>query len=177
MAFCVSYDGDVECGGGGVVNAGDVVFAPSGDYTSTNLQDAVLEAQTIVDAKIFNMSHTFGFARNSGNTTDQWLRKQDGTPANLSPYVVAYDSDIIAVAGACDIAQTWDAEIYRNSDIVSGIPIGTPLAILMFSASKKEFVRFGAPVALSAGDTLAVFLRGTSIDYPSIDIHVKPRKV
>ena len=113
-------------------------------------------------------------SRNSAVVTDTWLRSGE-VPTNLAPFVMGFDARIVAVVGSGNQAQTWDGEVYRNSDVRSGgVPSdGNKLAEVQVAAATSVVAVVGVDV--DAGDEVGVFLRGTGIDTPHVSVYMVRR--
>lgn len=96
-----------------------------------------------------------------------WLAGEGG-PHNRSPVVLPFPARLVAVSASCGVPGTWDAEVYRNSDVRGGgAPlVGNALAVLGLSSQDAESATMS--VELSAGDELGVYLRGTLIERPQV---------
>lgn len=109
--------------------------------------------------------------RGNANTTDIWLRQPDNLATNLSPYVMPFDATIVAITAAGNANETWDGEVYRNTDVrTGGIPTdGNKLTEIQVSAADSATVVVNVDV--DAGDEIGIFMRGSSIDRPSVTVY------
>lgn len=166
-----------EFGGDSVQSAGNTSY----DNTSSLLvaatsQAAIDELDGIVDGlPTLDGAFCLTASRGNGNSTDLWLRRPDNTPLNLSPYVLPFDATIVAVTAAGNAAETWDGEVYRNSDVrTGGVPSdANKLTEVVVTAADAASV--SVSVDVDAGDELGIFMRGSSIDRPSVTIYLVRR--
>lgn len=116
------------------------------DYATKNYVDNVSPTR----------SYSFLAARNANISSDQALRRQNGTFINNNPYIVPYDSVIYAVTAEnspTDITDTWDLEVEVNSVVVFSITVpGTDHKIIDNTLN----------IAVSEGDEIVIFFRNAS---------------
>ena len=126
-----------------------------------------------VDYTTLPHTTSWSSAFNNGNVGSlTYLRRQDGTPTNISPYVVPVNMTIVMVAASSDVDQSWSMTI-RKTDSV-GLTYST-IHTITATASRQQ-INTGLSINLNAGDRIATRLEvGTSIDYPNLDIYVKTR--
>lgn len=105
----------------------------------------------------------------NANATNIWLRGPDGTPHNEAPIRIPFNATLVAISVTTNGAETWDAEVYKNTDVRGG---GTPtdgnkIAELVVTASQSDSSS-AYSVNVSTGDEIGVFCRGTTIDRPHV---------
>lgn len=94
-------------------------------------------------------------------TTNLYLWR-DNSPMNISPFVLPFNARLVAISASGALAQTWQAQMHRSLALVAG-------AVLNITASTQGFVS-GLAIDCLAGDELAVFLSGTGIQRPMVDL-------
>lgn len=113
-------------------------------------------------------TYVVSFGRDAANTTNIWLPTEDGIFCNRSPFVLAYDSKLMGISVATDMAETWEAEVYTNANVrAGGIPLdANKIAQLIIAIDNSDFDSFD--VDLVAGTEVGVFCRGTGINRPTV---------
>jgi hypothetical protein len=89
----------------------------------------------------------FSVARNGNVSSDQDLRRQNGTPTSDSPYVLAFDSVLVAFAANTKNSgtnETWIAQLLVNNVVVYELNINN---------SKKAYEN-NININLNAGDEI-----------------------
>lgn len=114
-------------------------------------------------------------ARNGNNVTDVWLRAPSGVPLNLSPFVLPYNLELIAISVRTRYSETWVARVFKNTDITSPPNPANEIASLSIAAANKGRVVLPSPVALNDQDEIAVYMDGTNISYPHVTLWFKRR--
>ena len=117
------------------------------------------------------MTGVWASATNSATVTNLYQRRQNGTPSDLSPYVAPFDMTIVAVTTSSNSSQTWDAEVRKapaNSTTFSNIHT-------LSVSSSFQGSSTGLTINVDAGERVAMFIAGTTITYPNIDIYWKSR--
>lgn len=142
----------------------------SSGLVATNVQAAIDETEARVDTVEANRVFQLSAGRNQAAATDIWLRKAQNIPLNLAPYRLAHNATLIAITATGNAADTWDAEVYKNAFVrAGGVPLdANKIAELAISAANSAAV--ATNVALVAGDEVGVFMRGTSINRPSVNL-------
>ena len=141
-------------------NANEIVATDSNGLVSADLLPPDVE------------TWSWAVARNANNVTNQALRKQNGTPTNLSPYVAPFDCVIYAGTANSQAttpdATTWDAVIQIN---------GGANIILAAVPATGDQVEFTASQNLNAGDLVAIGMANQSavVNRPSIELHLRGR--
>jgi hypothetical protein len=91
---------------------------------------------------------TFCFAASRNGAiggTGAYLRGPDGTPTNLSGFVVPFNAKMIAVSAAQNGTNNWDAEVRKNG-------VAAPIATLTLTAVAKAWALVSVDVV--AGDEI-----------------------
>lgn len=106
--------------------------------------------------------------RSHRNATDEWLRGPDGVPTNLSPLGLAFPMTISGMSAATRDLETCSFEVYKGTVArAGGVPnVGSAVAVLGLSASNGNYSS-GLNYQVYAGEELAVFVRGTSVSFPT----------
>lgn len=142
-------------GGGG--SPGNYYHLTEGEY------DDLIE---LISGENQLLSWEWSAARNGIYTADADLRRQDGTPTNLSPYVVPVNCELIAISASCDGNETWDAEVWVNDSEVAQTSLNnTDNAYTIVSS-----------VTLNAGDKVRLrFKLGSSggVNNPAMSVFFK----
>jgi hypothetical protein len=107
-------------------------------------------------------------------STDSWLRTEDGVPMNMAPLSVPFDCGVTGMVAECATTGTWVAEVYLNADIVPGVPTGVPVLVVPVTAATISRVLLAIPRAITPSDKIAIFMRGTGIDRPRLDMFMRP---
>jgi hypothetical protein len=107
--------------------------------------------------------------RNNTNVNNLWLRDAQGIPLNLSPWIIPFNAEIIAISASTRVPVTCDFDIYRQPDVrAGGIPDPSNRIARLTMSGVEENLDDSLTVSLNAGDGLGVFARGTSIAYPRV---------
>jgi len=106
-------------------------------------------------------------ARDSNNTTNSYLRGNDGVVTNLSGYVLPTNATIIGIGAATDGAATWTAEVRKNG-------AATVIASLSLTAVAKDS-RYDLDVDVSTDDEIQMYCNGTNISSPNMTVYLKRR--
>ena len=103
---------------------------------------------------------------------NSYLTGADGVFMNLSPFVVPFNGVIDAVILSAAQSATWQIEIYKGTGI---LPVPNQAdAILTFGLSNQKFgFADGFSVPVGQGDTLALYLRGSNIEFPRSNVFIK----
>lgn len=107
----------------------------------------------------------------SAPATNIWLRGADGTPHNVSPVRLAYNSKLIAMSAVTDAASTCTIELHAGTAVrTGGVPsAASKIAELSLVAASSVAAGFAANIA-SVTD-LGVFCRGTAVDNPRVTLY------
>ncbi len=117
---------------------------------------------------------TFSWAvsRNANGVSNQFLRRQNGTPTNLAPYVAPYDANIYYVTASCSASTanstTWDLAIRVN---------GGANIILATVPGTGDQIEATANQDISAGDLISIGMvnQSATVDRPSGELFVRRR--
>lgn len=181
--FFTRKDGDNPLTGGDFEGLASDIYFDNDNTTiaiGNNVQVAIEQLdQTLAPLlpdinRIDSLPFAIQLSRKVKKASNMWL-DNNGVGSNQSPILIPFDAEIIAVTATCPDNETFDLEVYRNADVRNG---GTPtlanaLTVIGFSSSNSESI---APsVTLSAGDEIGVYLRGDSIEKPTITIFINRR--
>lgn len=105
-----------------------------------------------------NLSDRFLFlaCRNANLTTDQALRRQNGTFINVTPYIVPYNGIIYAITAEnqnINVTRTWDFVVEVNNVVVQTLTVP--------STDHKAVIN-NLNLAVSQGDEVVMFFRNAS---------------
>ncbi len=92
-------------------------------------------------------------------TTSVFLRGPDRMVTNVIPFVLPFNSILIAVSAATTGSETWIAEIYRNGSIVSA-------ANLSITSSYQGYGTYS--INFNAGDEISIRCNSSGIDDPMV---------
>jgi hypothetical protein len=105
--------------------------------------------------------------RNSSNTTDQYLRNNDGIPFNLSGNALPFDATLvgISVTGEINKSQSWTLQVRKNgsADVIESLSIENDYKNYDWTKN----------VDFSARDIIQLYLSGTDISYPRAEIYFR----
>lgn len=111
---------------------------------------------------------TQSFSRNWGYVTDQYLRVEDGSPSNISPVTMYWDGTIRAIGMNNQGTHTWTAEVHVNGVLLPG-------ATLTVTAGNSNYNNLFVGLDVNAGDKISVYMIGTGIEYPKVDLSIRRR--
>ncbi len=100
-------------------------------------------------------------SRDSNSTTSQYLRGSDGSPFNLSPFIIPYNGIIKNISISSNVSGSWTGEVRNNGSVISG-------AAITATNSISEYGDYN--IAVSAGDRIELYCNGTSINHPSMSV-------
>lgn len=101
-------------------------------------------------------------SRNSKKTTSQYLRRNDSTPYNISPYIMPYDATLTTITASTRFNASWKAQVHSN-----GVPLtGAELDI---TATDKGLVD-ALNVQVSQNQPIEIYLDGTDVPFPSVNL-------
>jgi len=118
------------------------------------------------------------FSRAQNGATNIWLRTVDRNPCNLAPLVIPYDCRLYYITASTNGNETCDFEVYKNADVRAG---GTPsdpnkIAELVFTAQQNGKNDLSAsPVDLDEDDEIGVYMRGSGINRPRVNLFFQRR--
>lgn len=162
------------------INSGDEVTASEGFSgvaelaTQAEVNTGTDDLRIITPLKLASantvITTQIGAARNNANSSQAWLRAYDGGVMNTQQYVVPFDCEIIAISAGSNAADTWDAEVYKNADIVASPTEGNAIVDLAITVATDN-VNASLSVALLASDRIAIFQRSAvTVNRPRVDI-------
>lgn len=106
----------------------------------------------------------FTAGRNSAVTTNIYLRVNQNIPSNLAGFTVPFDATIIAIsANRNGTGNAWTGEVRVN-------PSTSAIASISLLGSESSKVDNTLSVDVDEGDILSVFMSGTSINRPKVDV-------
>jgi len=111
-------------------------------------------------------SFSFDASRNS-NVTNSYLSAGGEAPTNITPFVIPFNSTIIAISASTNGNESWTAEIRENGTLIPGASLVISAASSAYSASYD--------IDLDAGDKLQLYCNGTNINRPRITVWMKRR--
>jgi hypothetical protein len=106
---------------------------------------------------------TLRYSIRSRTVKNQFARLEDGTPTMSVGDFINRNATITGLSAVTEIPQTWDVEIYKNSDTV-------PIAIL--NLNTEQFKNGDYNVDVASGDILHVKASGENIQFPIITIEL-----
>jgi hypothetical protein len=110
-----------------------------------------------------------GGGRNSANTTNQYLRHYDGTPFNQVGFTLPFDATLVGISMAGSVnTQSWSAHVRKNDE-------ATVLDSLSITNSYRNYDWY-RNVDFSAGDRIQLYMSGTNINYPRVEVYFRRRK-
>jgi len=100
-------------------------------------------------------------AINQNVNSDTFLRRQDGTPSDTTPYVVPFSCQMTSISASSDGNATWDAEFVRD---------GITRYTLSITATDSGYIN--ATRTLNAGDKISMMAANISgsVNRPGITI-------
>lgn len=120
-----------------------------------------------------NLSFCTTAARNQASATNIWLRGPGNVPMNQAPFRIPFDSFLIFVSATTNTNETCDFEVYRNAPVRAG---GTPndaakLTELVFAGQNSgDLDLTSTPISLDAGDEIGVYMRGSNVNRPRVNL-------
>ena len=97
-------------------------------------------------------------AASKSTSTNVYLKGNDGSFTNKSPYIVPFNCKLTAISASTDSAYTWNAEVHVN-----GINVGS----LSIFASDSGYAS-PLNISINAGDKISFYCNGTAIKGPNI---------
>lgn len=161
--------------GNAITNVKDWLNASQVGYDNGTSGLVATDVQAAIDelsvAASIDETYTESFGRDRRNVNNQWLDRVGGAPCNEMPFVVPYDGQLVKIVASTDGAETYDAEVYENADVrTGGVPLdGNKIAELVVTAADSA-LSGDLAVAVSAGDEIGVFIRGTGIRRPGVTL-------
>lgn len=108
------------------------------------------------------------WGRNSNNTTDEYLRQNNGATSDNNGWRMIRNGTITAISVQCNADQTYTVEIRKNDST-------TVIASLDVDNSQGNHDAT-INVDFDEGDFLQCYLNGTSIDYPQVMLEIAWRQ-
>lgn len=103
-----------------------------------------------------------GGARNTHNASNIYFYTDDGVAYTAAPYIVPFDATIVGISASCRDAATWTGEIRVNLTPLPGATIN------MVSTTSNYLNNIN--VDIPAGTALQLYMNGTGIHYPRMNI-------
>lgn len=113
---------------------------------------AYIAANVAIELK----SYSLPCARNANISSNQALRRQNGTFISNNPYIIPYDSiltDATAENNPNDLSDNWDLEVEVNGIVVLSITV---------PGGDHKVTANGLNIAVSSGDEVVIFFRNAS---------------
>jgi hypothetical protein len=101
-------------------------------------------------------------ARNAGNSSDLYLRTNDGLPTNQGPFILPHDATLVAMTASCNTVGTRQAQVHLSLTLVPG-------AILQVISSTSA-LSTTLDIDFSEGDAIQIFMSGSNIDRPRVNL-------
>lgn len=124
------------------------------DRLNQDLQDEFLEFRK---TDIINID--FG---DTGNVTDRYLKRTNGTFSNLTPYIVSADGVIDFISSSTRDVEVYDLEIFINSSL------NTTINIPGGSRYSEDL-----NISVTAGDEISVRLNGNQVRDIAVSLQLK----
>ena len=148
----------------GTLNTGDTV-----DYELLVTADDDIPNKLYADRRQWDWS----VARNAANQGNQLLRRQNGTPTNLTPYIAYVDATIDAISAGHDPNDAtnpdWDFQVLVNGVVVLTLFVDGSVDHKAFDATVSVNVSAGDEITMQMANQTAV------VDYPAGSIHLTER--
>jgi len=116
-----------------------------------------------LDAASSKKSWNWTATSEANKNTNRYLDREDGLATNIAPYISFYNAYIRAISLYTGTAGTWTAQVRVN---------GVSQATLNSTGSQKKYVS-GLSVSINAGDEVSVYMSGTSISKPSVNVFIE----
>lgn len=109
------------------------------------------------------------FSTNASRTllTSNIYLWRDAVPTNLTPLILPFNATLYAISASGAQAQTWQAQVHAALALVPG-------AVLNIVAATSAFDN-ALSIDFNQGDRISVFLSGTLIDRPNVDLFFRRR--
>jgi hypothetical protein len=156
---------------GAAINANRNITLPLLNSDDTLVTQAF--TQTLTNKTISGLNNTItriaqwviNAGVNSTNVTNRYADWTGGIAMNLSPYIVPMNARITHVTAASALAQTWNAEVRVNGVAVAN------LSLTNADSAISGLISFD----VNAGDKITLYINGTSINRPTINVHFSER--
>ena len=130
--------------------------------------DGLLYAYDATRSKWLSVDrNTMGWGRNSGNTTNEYLRQFNGAQSNLNGWRMIRNGTITSISVQGNANQSYWIRIRKND---GNAPI------VSFRVNGEGGHDNTVDVDFDEGDYLQCYLQGNSIDYPQVFIEVAWRQ-
>lgn len=144
------------------------------NWVNTNTNETFLCLDNTEDAAVWitpvtlslDKSFCFDAARNF-TASNIYLCSGNGTPTNVSPFILPFNSTIIAISASSDGAETWTAEVRKSGTLISGASLSISAAASAYDDSYN--------INVDQGDGLQFYCNGTSITRPRMTVWLKRR--
>lgn len=103
-------------------------------------------------------SVTSGASRNMHNASNIYLYAEDGAATSVSPFVLPFNSTLIAMSASCREPETWTAEIRISNLAVPGASLSLMASTYSFSNTLN--------IDLNQGDKIQFFANGNGLSFP-----------
>jgi hypothetical protein len=114
-------------------------------------------------------TNSFEGSRAKNNQTNVFLRTVDGSPYNLTPYVIPKDSTITGIMGETSTSDTFKILVSTGTTLPTDII--TQLQITSNTYGVDMTLNINAPEE----EHLYLYMSGTTVDYPKTQIYYKYR--
>lgn len=117
-------------------------------------------------------------ASKANTSSNIYLRSGGNAFMNLAPMQVPFNCDIIAISALSSVVNTWNAEVYKDDGTTNNI-VANPNQVVaivnqQITAAIGSFSAL-SPVALNAGDKIAIYCRGSSVQDASVHVWLRRR--
>lgn len=109
-----------------------------------------------------------GWGRNSGNTSNEYLRQFNGAQSNNNGWRMVRDGTITAITAQSNASQSWTLEIRKND----ATTVITSLNMTAQAGNHNNSLN----IDINEGDFIQAYCNGSSIDYPQTLIEIAWRK-
>jgi len=114
-------------------------------------------------------SFSIGGSKQANSVNNIYLSHFDGSPYNVSQFVVPYAATIVAISASVrSTNNAWTAQVRKSLNT-------TPIASLAMSESEQFKYDSTLSVDVDAGDTISIYALGTIIRQPRVDVFFKKR--
>lgn len=114
-----------------------------------------------------------GVGRNNANATNIWLRDANGIPTNVAPIRLPFPARLVAIGATGNAVQTWDAEVWSGAAVrTGGVPTNGGEDYQLSITAANGATANGLSVDFPADTEIGIFMRGTAINYPRVDLYL-----
>lgn len=116
----------------------------------------------------------FRCGRNWPTASNMWLHTIDGIALPVAPFRVPYTAQLSQIVVTGGAVQTWDVEVYLDGIVRAGATplVGSAIAVLNVAGQNSVHQSY-AGITIPAGSELGVYMRGTNIQYPHVEIYLE----